>query len=122
MAKILIVEDSVTIRRLIRSIIEKSSEHTVVGEASNGAEAITKYGKLKPDLVTMDIAMPEMNGIVALKKLLAQYPEAKVLMVSSLSKKESVILSLKSGAKGYILKPVNENKFLTTIDSILEDE
>ena len=122
MAKILIVEDSVTIRRMMRSIIENSSDHLVVGEASNGAEGIEKYGKLKPDLVTMDIIMPEMNGIEALKKLVAQYPGAKVLMVSSLSKKESVILSLKFGAKGYVLKPLDENKFLKAIDSILENK
>ncbi len=120
MATLLIVDDSVTVRRALRKMIAENTDHEIVGEASNGIEALAKYHKLEPDLVTLDIAMPQMNGLDCLKRLIAKYPEAKVLMISSLSKKESVVLSLKYGAKSYILKPIEPKKLVETIDAILE--
>jgi two-component system, chemotaxis family, chemotaxis protein CheY len=109
MANILIVDDSAIVRRLIRMIIEKAG-HTVISEAENGEEAYIKYKVFRPDLVTMDISMPVMDGITAVKKIIASFPEANIIMISAITQKELVFEALENGAKRYIFKPLTDEK------------
>lgn len=119
MAKILIVDDSVIMRRNLKSMLVQSG-HTIVGEASDGVEAYREFGRLLPDLVTMDITMPVMNGIDAVKKILATYPDAKIIMISALDQRNMVFEAIQNGAKHYILKPVTVEKILETINEVLK--
>ncbi len=118
MAKILIVDDTLVMRINLRKILE-DADHEVVGEAENGLKAIEMVDKLKPDLITMDITMPEMNGIDALKKVLKKYPFARVVMISALSQKIKVLEALNLGAKHYIVKPFKKNQVVEIIESVL---
>lgn len=86
-----------------------SSGHEVVGEAENGFIAVEKYRELQPDLVTMDITMPEMNGIEAVKKILAEHPEAKVIMCSAMGQQKVVVEAIEAGAKDFIVKPLTRS-------------
>ena len=119
MANILIVDDSVTVRRILRSFFHEKTDHTVVAEASNGFEAIEKYKKFAPDLVTMDLIMPQLNGLESARSILAEYPAAKIIIISSINKKEMVISALKSGAKGYVLKPIDDTKLSNEVERVL---
>jgi YesN/AraC family two-component response regulator len=118
MANILIVDDSIMIRRLIKMIVEKSG-HTVIAEAENGAEAYMKYKVFQPDLVTMDVSMPEMDGIQATKKIIASFPNANIVMVSAITQKELVFEALENGASRYIFKPLTDEKVNFVIEQIL---
>ena len=105
MAKnILICDDAAFMRMMIKDILTKNG-YTVVGEAENGAKAVEKYAELKPDLVLMDITMPEMDGIQALKKIKEADPSATVIMCSAMGQQAMVIESIQSGAKDFIVKP-----------------
>lgn len=118
MARILIVDDSALMRRSLAGII-RSGGHEIVGEASNGMQALVEYGSIRPDLVTMDITMPLSDGIEALAKIIEKYPDAKVIMISALNQKENVFEAIKLGAKNYILKPFEEKKIINTINQVL---
>ncbi len=116
--KILIVDDSGFLRNALRKILEAHG-YQVEGMAENGLEAISRYKELKPDLVTLDIIMPQMNGLQTLKMLRSVDPNACVVMVSSMSTQESVMDCLKEGAKNYILKPFEESKVIEVIQKAL---
>lgn len=116
--RILIVDDSSFARSMLTEILVKNG-YEVVGEAAKGGEAIEKYGLLKPDLVTMDIAMPGLDGIDALKEIISIYPEAKVVMVSSVHSKEIVKTVLLAGATDYVIKPFTKERLLKAIDKAL---
>ncbi len=103
--KVLVVDDSSFLRGSLKKILETAG-YQVVDTAANGLEAVSKFKELKPDLVTLDYIMPQMNGLAVLKMLRSVDAEARVVMVSSMSAKESVTECLKEGAKNYILKPV----------------
>lgn len=120
MAKILIVDDTLIMRINLKKILEKGG-HIVVGEAENGLKAVELTEKLKPDLITMDITMPEMNGIDALKEILEKYPFARIVMISALSQKIKVLDALSLGAKHYIVKPFDTNQVLEIIEKVLEE-
>lgn len=120
MARILIVDDSILMRRNLRTLLTEAG-HEVVAEASNGMEAYKEYDKHKPELVTMDITMPVMSGIDSLKRILATYPEANIIMISALDQRNMVFEALQSGAKHYILKPITMEKILKTIDDVLKE-
>lgn len=120
MAKVLIVDDSYIMRMKIKTMLTNAG-HTVVGEAVNGEMAIIEYTQKKPDIVTMDISMPVMDGILALKMILSRFPEAKIIVISALDKKNMVYTALESGAKNYILKPIDEAKLIQIIESVLKD-
>lgn len=120
MAKILIVDDTLVMRINLRKILE-DADHEVVGEAENGLKAIEMVDKLKPDLITMDITMPEMSGIDALRRILKKYPSARVVMISALSQKVKVLEALNLGAKHYIVKPFKKNQVVEIIESVLEE-
>ena len=116
--RILVVDDSSFLRNSLKKILEDHG-YEVVGAAGNGLEAITKYKELKPDLVTMDIIMPQMNGLEALKLLKAVDPNACVVIVSSMSAKQSVTDCIQAGAKNYILKPFEAQKVIAVIQKAL---
>lgn len=118
MGRILIVDDTLFMRTLLKNILF-SGGHTIVGEAENGEEAIARYQELKPDLVTMDVVMPKMNGIDALKNIRAVDPNAKVVMCTAVGQEQMVKLAVKSGAKGYIVKPFQAPKVLEEVKNVL---
>lgn len=104
MANILIVEDSDFIRGTLREILENAG-HTIVAEATSGEEAFLQYTQHKPNLVTMDITMPDMDGITAIKRIISYSPDAKIIVVSAVNNREIIFKALQHGAKCYILKP-----------------
>lgn len=117
MLKVLVVDDSLIMRRNVSKTLEALG-HKVIGEAKDGHEAITLYMRLKPDLVTMDITMPEMDGITAVKELKKIDKHTKIIMVTSHGQEEMVINAIRSGAGGYLLKPVNIMKLRDSIRKI----
>ena len=113
-ATVLIVDDSRTSRRILRNLIE-SNGYTVVGEAENGEIGFLRYKELKPDIVTMDITMPQMDGIESLSLIKHENPDAKVIMVTAAGQKEKMVEALKRGADDFITKPFEENEILTAL-------
>jgi two-component system chemotaxis response regulator CheY len=109
--RLLIVDDAVFIRLTLKMMLEKNG-YQVVGEAENGSEAILKYNELKPDLVTMDVTMPQMDGITALKAIKRMDPSAKVVMISALGQESTVKEAIISGASGFIVKPFVEEQVI----------
>ena len=101
---VLIVDDSPFMRNILKNIIIKD-DFVLAGEAGNGLEAVELYQRLKPDLVTMDIIMPEMNGIDAVKQIQAINPQSKVVMVSAMGQQAMVIDAIQAGARDFIIKP-----------------
>ena len=115
MAKnILIVDDAAFMRMMIKDILTKNG-YNVAGEAENGAKALEKYNELKPDLVLMDITMPEMDGIQALKKIKEADPAANIIMCSAMGQQAMVIESIQSGAKDFIVKPFQADRVLEAV-------
>ena len=119
MAKnILICDDAAFMRMMTKDILTKNG-YTVVGEAENGAKAVEKYAELKPDLVLMDITMPEMDGIQALKKIKEADPSATVIMCSAMGQQAMVIESIQSGAKDFIVKPFQADRVLEAVRKVV---
>lgn len=118
MGKILIVDDTMFMRTLLKNILF-SGGHDIVGEAGDGKEAVAKYEELKPDLVTMDVVMPNMNGIEALQAIKKMDPGAKIIMCTAVGQEQMVKLAIKSGARGYIVKPFQAPKVLEEVKSVL---
>lgn len=118
MAKILIVDDEKFMRLTMKRLLEMGG-HEVVGEAGNGIEAIHLYSKFQPDVVTMDITMPEMDGIEAVEKICQKHPEAKIIMCSAMGQSKLVTESLMKGAKDFIVKPFKPERVYNAIDKIL---
>lgn len=117
MLKIVVVDDSLIIRRNIAKMLERMG-HEIVAEAKNGKEAIACYSKHSPDLITMDITMPDMDGIEAVRGIIKRNEEAKIIMVTSHGQEEMVIAAIKAGASGYVLKPINAEKLSNAIKRI----
>lgn len=115
--KVLIVDDSLFVVKQLSQIISSCEDFEVVGTAEDGLQGIEKFQELKPDLVTMDITMPKMDGITALEKILAIDPSARVVMVSALGKEELIKKSLLAGAKNYIVKPLDRKKTIDRLTS-----
>ena len=119
MAKnILICDDAAFMRMMIKDILTKNG-YNVIGEAENGAVAVDKYSELKPDLVLMDITMPEMDGIAALKAIKANDPGASVIMCSAMGQQAMVIESIQSGAKDFIVKPFQADRVLEAVKKVI---
>ena len=117
MLKVLVVDDSLIIRKKITKLIEKLG-HEVLYAAKNGQEAIEAYASKKPDLVTMDITMPDMDGITAVQNIIKDDSNAKIIMVTSHGQEDMVIKSIQAGAVGYMLKPITEDKLAVSIGEV----
>ncbi|MBN2184496.1 MAG: response regulator [Candidatus Krumholzibacteriota bacterium] len=116
--RVLVVDDAIFMRKMIADILEGSGME-IVGEADTGAVAVEKYSELSPDLVTMDIIMPEMNGIDAVKNIIASDPQAKIVMCSALGQQALVQDALGAGAKDFLIKPFNPSRVVEVVTKIL---
>ncbi len=120
MAKsILVVDDAAFMRMMIRDILAK--EGYVIHEAVNGRDAVEKYREVAPDLVTMDITMPELDGISALREIRSSAPDARVLMVSAMGQQKMIVEALEAGAMDFLVKPFQPTKVLETVRKCLAD-
>lgn len=117
--RILIVDDALFTRNMLKKIINKTDYGEVIGEASNGNEAISQYKKLKPDLVTMDLVMPEKGGIETIEDLLKIDKSALIVVVSALGQEALVLEAAKKGAKDFIQKPFKDDQVLEIMERIL---
>lgn len=117
--KVLIVDDAVFMRRMLADILRHDG-YEVVAEASNGKEGIEEYKKAKPDIVTMDIIMPEMDGIEAVKKIIDLDKTAKILIVSAMGQQQLVVEAIQAGAKDFIVKPFEASRVLSAVDRLLK--
>lgn len=117
MKTVLIVDDASFMRMSLKRILE-SNGFEVIGEAGNGLEAISKYGILKPDIVTMDINMPDMDGVEALIEIKKQYSDATIVMMSALGQESWIRKAIINGAKGFIVKPFKEEYVLDTLKKL----
>ena len=119
MAKnILICDDAAFMRMMLKDILSKNG-YNVAGEAENGAKAVEKYNELKPDLVLMDITMPEMDGIQALKAIKGADPAALVIMCSAMGQQAMVIEAIQAGAKDFIVKPFQAERVLEAVKKVV---
>lgn len=119
MATVLLVDDSRTSRRILRGVLEQGG-FEVVGEATNGEEGYLKYKELIPDIVTMDITMPVMDGIESLTLIKKANPDSKVVMITAAGQKEKMVEALKRGADEFITKPFDADVVLDTLKHITE--
>ena len=115
---ILVVDDAAFMRMMIRDILAK--EGYTIQEAVNGRDAVEKYAEVRPDLVTMDITMPEMDGLEALKLIRASDPSAAVLMVSAMGQQKMIVEALEQGALDFLVKPFQPTKVLETVKKCLQ--
>ena len=117
MSKVLIVDDAAFMRISIKNMLTKNG-YEIVGEAENGAMGVQMYNDLQPDIVTMDITMPEMSGLDALKEIIKADPQAKVVMVSAMGQEAMVREAIVSGAKGFIVKPFKEEGIIAAMKKL----
>ena len=113
MRTVLIADDAAFMRAKLKAIVEKNG-YQVVGEAENGKEAIVKYFELKPDLVTMDITMPSMDGLSALKEIRKRDPKSNIVIISAMGQEATIREAIMAGARNFIVKPFNESQILDT--------
>ncbi len=119
MAKILVIDDSRTSRKVLRNILEEKG-HEIIGEAVNGEEGFKLFKELQPDLVTLDITMPVLDGIEALELIMDYNKEAKVIMVTAAGQKKKMVEALKFGASEFISKPFEPEQIITIISKVLQ--
>jgi len=115
------VDDSVFARKNIAKMVEQFGGQ-IAGEAGDGLTAITEYDRVKPDMVLMDITMPQMEGIEAAERIVRQYPEARIVMVSSVGYQENVVAALQKGARHFVQKPVKPEVLYEVIKYVMGDE
>jgi two-component system chemotaxis response regulator CheY len=118
MPSVLIVDDAAFMRMMLKNVLTEAG-YEVVGEAENGAVAVSRYRELRPDLTTMDITMPEMDGLAALKEIRAGDPAARVVMCSAMGQQSMVIESIQAGAKDFIVKPFQPDRVLAAVQKAL---
>ena len=116
--KILVVDDAIFMRGLIRDIFARGP-FVIAGEAENGVEAVRLYQQLRPDLTTMDIVMPQMDGITALKEIVRLDPGARVVMCSALGQEALIAEAIEAGARDFIVKPFQPSRVLKVVQSVL---
>jgi two-component system chemotaxis response regulator CheY len=116
--KILVVDDAAFMRMMIKDILTKNG-YNVVGEAENGEKAVEKYKELKPDLVIMDITMPEVDGIQAVREIKKVDQDAKIIMCSAMGQQAMVIESIQAGARDFIVKPFQAERVLEAVRKVL---
>ena len=118
MPTVLIVDDAMFMRAMIGNMLTEWG-FEVVGEASNGKEAVEKYRELQPDLMTMDVTMPIMSGLEAVKRIIPEFPDAKIIMITALGHQRILIDALEHGAKDFITKPFTPEKLKAVIDNTI---
>lgn len=118
-AKILVADDSAYMRSILKDLLLRSG-YEVAGEAENGKEAVRLYEKLAPDLVLMDILMPEMSGIQALKEIKEKYPDSRIVMLGALGQQNLVVEAMQAGASEFFVKPVQAEKVAEVIEKVLK--
>jgi len=118
MARVAVVDDAMFMRTILGKILEELG-HEIVAQGENGLEAIEIAKEHKPDLITLDITMPEMDGLAAVPKIIEAYPEAKIIMVSAMGQKNMVVDAIKSGAKEFIVKPFEKTIVEQAISKVL---
>ncbi len=116
--KILVVDDAIFMRSIIRDIFARQP-FVIAGEAENGVEAVRLFKELRPDLTTMDIVMPQMDGITALKEIMGVDPTAKVIMCSALGQETLIAEAIEAGARDFIVKPFQPARVLRVVQSVL---
>ena len=116
--RVLVVDDAAFMRMMVKDILSKNG-YEVVGEAENGMKALEKYQELKPDLVTMDITMPEMDGVSAVKEIKKVDPNAKIVMCSAMGQQAMVIESIQAGAKDFIVKPFQADRVIEAVKKVV---
>jgi len=119
--RFLVVDDSVFARKNIAKMVEQFGGQ-IAGEAGDGLTAITEYDRVKPDMVLMDITMPQMEGIEAAERIVRQHPEARIVMVSSVGYQENVVAALQKGARHFVQKPVKPEVLYEVIKYVMGDE
>ena len=117
-ARVLVVDDAIFMRKMISDILEGNGME-IVGEADTGALAVEKYKEFKPDLVTMDIIMPEMNGIDAVRQIMTDDSQARIVMCSALGQQALVQDAMAAGAKDFLIKPFNPSRVIEVVSKIL---
>src|SRR3954466_7746542 len=118
MARVLVVDDAAFMRKMVSDALAKGG-HEVVGEAGNGVEAVARFQELKPDLMTLDITMPEKDGLAALAEIVAADPSARVVMCSALGQETKVVQALKLGAKDFVVKPFQAERVVDAVGKAL---
>lgn len=118
MANILIVDDSRTSRKILRTLLEENG-HTVVGEAKDGQQGVDMAKELNPDVITLDITMPVLDGIGALEVIKQDNPNARVIMVTAAGQKDKIVKAVKLGASEFVSKPYDPKLFLDTIEAVM---
>lgn len=119
MARILVVDDADVIREKLKLLLTKA-DHEIVAEASNGLQASVLYNRVKPDIVTMDLTMPGVDGIEGMRRIREIDPQAVIVVVSAMGQKEIILEALDAGASGFILKPFEKEKILSVINTLAE--
>ena len=115
---VLVCDDAIFMRTMITDILTQAG-YEVIGEAESGAQAVEKYRQLKPDLVTMDIVMPEMGGIEAVREICKENPEARILMCSAMGQQALVVEAIQAGAKDFVVKPFQPSRVLEAVQRVL---
>ncbi len=121
MLKLMIVDDSNIIRRRIERCNNESNKFNVVASAANGVDAVKIFEDIKPDVVTMDLTMPKMDGVECIEKLVSINPNIIILVISALSDKATGIEALEKGARGFVCKPFADEVLMSALDEITED-
>jgi two-component system chemotaxis response regulator CheY len=115
MARVLVVDDAVFMRKVVSDALVKGG-HEIIGEAANGQEAVDRFQELKPEVMTLDITMPEKDGLAALKEIIAMDPQARIVMCSALGQESKVLEAIKAGAKDFVVKPFQPDRVLSAIE------
>ena len=118
MARVLVVDDAAFMRKMVSDALTKGG-HEVVGEAGNGLEAVAQYQALRPEVTTLDITMPEKDGLAALKEIIALDPAARVVMCSALGQESKVLESIKAGARDFVVKPFQADRVIDAVGKAL---
>ena len=119
MARVLVVDDAAFMRKMLGDVLAKAG-HEVIGEGANGNEAVEQFQSLKPDIMTLDITMPEKDGLAALREILALDASAKIVMCSALGQETKVLEAIKAGAKDFVVKPFQPDRVLDAIGKALD--
>jgi two-component system chemotaxis response regulator CheY len=119
MARVLVVDDAAFMRKMVTDALTGGG-HEIVGEAGNGAEAVQRFQELRPEVMTLDITMPEKDGIAALQEIIALDPSAKVIMCSALGQESKVLESIKLGAKDFVVKPFQPDRVLSAVAKAMD--